>query len=46
MTATTYETVARPMVFPRSGIRMIDLHRTSEGNLHTRINITNPEPLN
>jgi hypothetical protein len=44
--STTYETVARPMVFTRSSIRMIDLHRTPAGNLHTRINITNPKPLN
>ena len=42
--STTYETVVRPMIFTRRTSRMIDLHRTPTGNLHTSIN--NPGPLN
>lgn len=45
-TSTTYETVVRPMVFTRRTSRMIDLNRSPAGNLHTRINFTNPKPLN
>jgi hypothetical protein len=44
--STTYETVVRPMIFARRSIHAIDLHRSPAGNLHTSINITNPEPLN
>jgi len=45
-TSTTYETVVQPMVFTRRASRMIDLHRSPAGNLHTSINFTNPKPLN
>lgn len=45
-TSTTYETVVRPMVFTRRTSRMIDLHRSPTGNLHTSIDFTNPKPLN
>lgn len=44
--STTYETVIRPMVFTRRTSRMIDLHRSPDGNLHTSVNFTNPNPLN
>jgi hypothetical protein len=44
--SATYETVVRPMVFTRRTSRMIDLHRSPAGNLHTNINFTNPKPLN
>ncbi|WP_242121233.1 hypothetical protein [Sphingomonas lacusdianchii] len=44
--STTYETVVRPMVFTRQKGSGIDLHRSPTGTLHTRINITDPKPLN
>lgn len=42
--STTYVTVVRPMIFTRQTSRMIDLHRTPTGNLHTSVN--NLGPLN
>jgi hypothetical protein len=44
--STTYETVVRPMTFTRLRYHTINLHRSPAGNLPTKINITDPEPLN
>jgi hypothetical protein len=42
----TYETVVSPMTFTRLRYHTINLNRSPAGNLPTKINITNPEPLN
>lgn len=42
---TSYETVVKPMTFERTATHIIDLRRRPDGNLHTRLNVTRPEPL-
>lgn len=43
--STTFETVKRPVTIEPRGGFTIDLHRSPAGNLHTSINLQNPEPL-
>nr|WP_184091506.1 hypothetical protein [Sphingomonas xinjiangensis] len=43
--STAYETVAQNMTVEPGWTRGIDLHRTVNGNLKTKLNITDPEPL-
>lgn len=42
---TSYETVAELMSFTAARVNGVDLHRTPNGNLPTRMMITNPEPI-
>ena len=44
--STTSDTVVGLMTFDRHTTRWIDLHRRPDGNLPTRADLTNPEPLN
>lgn len=43
--STTFETVKKPVTIEPRGGFTVDLHRSPAGNLHTSINLQNPDPL-
>lgn len=43
--STTYDTVVKDLTFENRTIHGIDLHRRPDGNLPTRFNLGDPEPL-